>query len=216
LQDEYNNSDELSLHVVPEGLPPAPLLISVTPSELRSSEDPEDKWLVLRGHNFIKEDTKVFVMDDNPEELETKFISSREIRALLPRSYVSGPQSITIHVESVSNPFLASRHLPLEILTLEGHHTEPFDPSYPEVSPELITVNDGSGYLVIPPQGATQPTVVTLTGRNLTKAAVVVASADLGEDHPLKTIFISPTELHAVVPTDIWGTRGVTFFLTLN
>jgi hypothetical protein len=102
LQDGYNNSEELSLQVIPEGLPPAPSLDSVTPSEIRSSENPEDKWLILRGHNFIKDNTKVFLNDSDLEELETKFISSREIKALLPASYLSGPHHITIHVESAS------------------------------------------------------------------------------------------------------------------
>lgn len=215
LQDGFNNSDELSLQVVPEGLPLAPTLDSVKPSQLRSSENPEDKWILLRGRNFVKGNSKVFVMD-YPEELETKFISSLEIKALLPRSYLSGPQNITIHVESASDPFLASRHLPLEILTIEGHHTEPFDSSNPQWSPQLITVNDGSGYLVLPPMGAIQRTVVILKGRNFTKSAVVLAQADLGEDHPLKTIFISPTKLQAILPTDIWGARGVNYSLKLQ
>jgi len=153
LEDGYNNSDALSLWVVPEGFPPAPSLESVTPAEIRTSENPQDKWLILRGRNFIKDNTKVFLNDSDLEELETKLISHREVKALLPSSYLSGPRKISIHVESASDPVPASQHLILEILTVEGHHAVPFDPycPKPEECPELISVNDGCGYLVIPP-----------------------------------------------------------------
>jgi hypothetical protein len=206
LENDVSNSEPVDLRVVPPGLPPAPVLSSISPDRLAPSENPRDRWITMDGMNFRKGDTRVLT-DSIPGELEVRFISTGRLLAMVPAVWLSGTTRVKIHLESARDSDLASRTLVLVILKPGA--------KMPVIDPNLDSVNDG--YVVIPPSRWARPTTVRLLGSGFLPNAVVMAEAD-GQQADLKTTYLSSHELRAVVPTDIWSVRSfrVTFNFTLN
>ncbi|HKN76583.1 MAG TPA: IPT/TIG domain-containing protein [Candidatus Acidoferrum sp.] len=206
LENDVSNSyPPVPFRIVPPGLPPAPTLASISPSQFPSSREPADKWITLQGDNFQKGDTKVMT-GSIPDELDAKFISAHRMRALIPAWWLSGPSRMKIHLESALDSDLASRTLPFTVLNTVG------DVSPDPIPPVLNSVNDG--HVVMPASREARPTTVRLLGSNFRPNAQVTATVD-GEARALKTVFVSSHELRVVVPTDLWSLRFfvMTFFV---
>jgi Bacterial Ig-like domain/Metallo-peptidase family M12B Reprolysin-like/IPT/TIG domain len=199
-----SNSNGLTFSVVPPGLPLGPTLNSINPTQLPSNTDPIDTWITLTGTNFISGDTLVKT-DSIPDALDTQFISSTQIQALVPAGWLTGPTIVQIHLESASDSDLASQSLTLEVLNTVGATINP-------IGPELQSVNDG---YIVPPSDTTQPTTVTITGDGFQPGAQVVAIAD-GVEQVLVTTVVSPSRIQAVVPKNLWSEKDlkVTFTAT--
>lgn len=207
LENDVSNSyPPVPLRIVPSGLPPAPTLTSILPSQLPSSREPADKWITLLGDNFQKGDTRVMT-GSIPDELDAKFVSAHRMRALIPAWLLSGPSRMEIHVESTLDSDLASRTLPLTVLNTVG------DVSPDPIPPVLDSVNDG--YVVMPESREALPVAVRLLGSDFRPNAQVSATVD-GEARALKTVFVSSHELRAVVPTDIWSLRFFVMTFVIN
>jgi hypothetical protein len=206
LENDVSNSyPPVPLRIVRPGLPPAPTLASISPSQLPSSREPADKWVTLQGDNFQKGETKVMT-GSIPDELDTKFVSPHRMLALIPAWWLSGPSRMNIHLESALDSDLASRTLPLTVLNTVG------DVSPDPIPPVLDSVNDG--YVVMPASREARPVTVRLLGSDFRHNAQVTATVD-GDARALKTVFVSSRELRAIVPADLWSLRFfvMTFFI---
>jgi hypothetical protein len=198
LENDVSNSyPPAALRIVPPGLPPTPTLTSISPSQLPSSREPADKWIMLQGDNFQKGDTKVMT-SSIPDELDTRFVSAHRMLALVPAWWLSGPSHMDIHLESALDSDLASRTLPLTVLNTVGDVSPGPNP------PVLNSVNDG--HVVMPASREARPANVRLMGSNFRANAQVTVTVD-GEARALKTVFVSSRELRVVVPTDLWSLR---------
>jgi hypothetical protein len=207
LENDVSNSyPPVTLRIVPPGLPPAPTLTSITPSQLPSSREPADKWIMLQGDNFQKGDTKVMT-GSIPDELDTKFVAAHRMRALIPAWRLSGPSRMEIHLESALDSDLASRTLPLTVLNTVG------DVSPDPIPPVLDSVNDG--HVVMPASREARPVTVRLLGSDFRPNAQVTATVD-GEARALKPVFVSPRELRVAVPTDLWSLRFFVMTFLIN
>lgn len=58
-------SNDYTIHIVPPGLPPAPTLTSINPSQLALTDTPQDALVVLSGTNFVVGDTVVRADSEN-------------------------------------------------------------------------------------------------------------------------------------------------------
>jgi hypothetical protein len=197
LENDVSNSGPRSLRIVPPGLPPAPVLNSISPSRLPSGAEPKDKWVTLHGDNFRKGDTRVMT-DSIPDEFDSKFVSVHEMRALSPAAWMSGPTRADIHLESTRDADLASRILSLTILNTVG------DTLPGPIRPTLDSANDG--YVVMPASREAPPVTVTLRGRDFHPKSRAVATVG-GDDRELKTVLVSSHELRAIVPAELWSLR---------
>jgi hypothetical protein len=207
LENDVSNSyPPVALRIVPPGLPPAPTLTSISPSQLPSSREPTDKWIMLQGDNFQKGDTKVMT-GSIPDELDTKFVSAHRMLVLVPAWWLSGPSRMDIHLESALDSDLASRTLPLTVLNTVG------DVSPGPIPPVLNSVNDG--HVVMPTSREARPATVMLLGSNFRPEAQVTATVD-GDARALKTVFVSSRELRVVVPTDLWSLRFFVMTFLIN
>lgn len=204
VENDFSNSDHLPLLIVPAGLPPMPTLYSISPSALPARDSPADRWITLTGSNFRKGDTRVLT-DDIPDELDSRFVSENQMRALIPAWRLSGSLRLNIHVESASDADLASKPLPFSVFDKKMD-----TPSW--VQPFLDSVNDG--YVTMPESREARPVTVKLLGSNFRPHSTVIATVE-GEDCALSTAFVSPHELRALVPTDLWSQNSfiVTFHI---
>ena len=207
LENDVSNSyPPVPLRIVRPGLPPAPTLASISPSQLPSSREPADKWITLQGDNFLKGDTKVMT-GTIPDELDAKFVSAHRMQALIPAWWLSGPSRMNIHLESALDSDLASRTLPLTVLNTVG------DISPDPIPPVLDSVNDG--YVVMPASREARPVTVRLLGSAFRHNAQVTATVD-GDARALKTAFVSSRELRAIVPADLWSLRFFVMTFLIN
>jgi len=199
-----SNSNELTFRVVPTGLPPAPVLNTIAPTQLASTTNPIDTWITLTGSNFVNGDTLV-KSDSYPDVLDTQFVSSTQMQALVPAGWLAGPTEVQIHLESASDSDLASQSLVLDVLNTVGATVYP-------AGPEAISINDG--FVSLPDSSATQPTTVTISGNGFQAGAQVSASVD-GIDQALPTVFVSPSIVQATVPKPLWSQKNLNVSLNV-
>jgi hypothetical protein len=179
------------LKVVVPGLPDAPDLTAIEPVRLPSSHSPSDTWITLRGTNFVDGDTLV-IANAFMGRMRTEFVSGNELRALVPRFWLTGPGMIDIRVESAQDSDLASGDITLEILNTINAVLPPV-----RTFPVAKAVNDG--YVPILPFGATGDIPVEITGINFVPGSRVeaVIGRRVYEFTPYE---ISETALSILVP----------------
>ena len=197
------SSNNLTFDVVPQGLPPAPVLTSISPSQLPSSLTPTDTSITIDGSNFIRDDTEV-ITSSIPAKLDMTLVSSTQIQATVPAWLLSGPSTLTIQLASASVPYLKSQSLPLQILNDVG------DPVLP-APVEVNSVNDG--FVSLPAPAANQPTTITVAGNGFQPGAQIFAMTDTAQQ-ALATTVVSSSELQAQIPTSLWSEQD--FMVTFN
>ena len=187
------------LKIVIPGLPNAPELTTLEPSQLPSSLNPTATWITLRGSNFIDGDS-VVIANTLLDKMQTEFVSENEIRALVPRLWQAGPGLIDIHVESAQDSDLMSGDLTLEILnTVNIVLSTP-----PRTIPFVTVVNDG--YIPVPPFGTKGNIPVEITGVNFELGSTVEAVIG-NKAYEFTPHEITETSMTFYVPVEILSIR---------
>jgi hypothetical protein len=188
-------SNSLAFRAVAPGTPVVPTLAALSPAMLPStSSDTVDTWITLNGSDFKNGDS-VVKTSSIPTTLTTQFVSSTQLRALVPGWWLAGPKTVRIHVESATDPDTASEEQVLQVSNDVGSLVDPPDPV-------LNTVNDG--FVPLLPSSATSPAQVDVFGEGFQPGTQVVATVD-DVDMPLQTTVLSASHLQAVVPNDFFG-----------
>ncbi|TVX89444.1 IPT/TIG domain-containing protein [Paenibacillus agilis] len=150
-----------------EYLHPVPVLTSITPNK---GDMAGQYYVTLAGENFHSGS----VVSINNVPARTVFISSKELRALVPASTVHGPVAVKIVNGTLSE------------VSAEGAFTY----NAPPVPEKLELMN------ITPDNGAMAGNYyITLTGKGFTKDSKVSIN-----NTEVRTIFVSATELSALVP----------------
>ena len=183
-------------------LPGAPELLTLEPSQLPSSLTPSDTWITLRGVNFVEGDT-VVITDALPSKIRTmEFVSENEIRALVPRFWLRGPNYISVHVESARDPDLSSGKLALEVLNTVNIKLPPPPPKRP-----IIRVVNNDGYLLQPPHGTTGNIPVSISGIYFDPGSTVEAIIG-NQTHEFVPYEVSETAMSFYLPAELIRTRA--------
>ena len=205
-------SKRAQLKIVPPGLPDAPELLTLEPFQLPSSLSPSDTWITLRGTNFVESDT-IVIANALPGRMQTEFVSENEIRALVPKFWLRGPDYINVHVESAQDPDLASGKLTLEILNTVNIKL----PSRKPIIGPIIRVVNNDGYLPQPPSGTTGNIPVSISGINFEPGSTVEAYIIGNRKHEFVPYEVSETALAFYIPAELIRARvfQATLLLTL-
>lgn len=200
-----SESNTVTVSVVPAGLPPAPSLISINPSQLPSSEDPQPTWVTLTGSNFVQDDTVVKPSFTAPP-LQTQVVSDSQMKVLIPAIWQVTPMSLQLHAESSQDPALKSQAINFEILNT-ANILQPATP------PVITAVGDGFVRLATSPSDPA--TTVTLEGSNFQPGSQVVINVD-GVTTTVPATSVSPTTLQAQIPAQTFDLKTYTFSLDLQ
>ena len=204
-------SDTHILKIVEYALPDAPVLSSITPSQLNSSWNPADTWITIHGSNFIDNDT-VVKSDHIPSELETEFISTNELRVLIPALWLSGPNRKYLRAESLTNVDLVSQALTLEILNTIGLNVPPIAPIISGINGNSTS---GNSYVPLAPNPTSASTIVKITGEGFNPGAKVSTMVN-GMWYDLQTTFINSRELSATVTAELFSQRYFASIMSLS
>jgi hypothetical protein len=229
-----NASNSYTIRVVPAGLPPAPTLTSIDPSQLLPSDDPQDTWITLTGTNFVPGDTiarAAFEDQEAPPELAVQVTSSTSMQVLIPAEWLFTVVQTSLHVESGKFPDLKSQEVNFEIgdasnpVQIAGQPTAttPTNPTdgtadgvvlpAPPQSPVLTSVGDG--FVALAPAGTTEPTTVMLQGSGFQQGSSVVVDID-GTQTMLSPVSVSDNQIEVQVPASLFGLRTYTFDFQVN
>jgi hypothetical protein len=193
----------------------SPVLDSVQPSEVSADEAEKGAVTVhLHGSGF-KSSSKVTLSLENASDLnqgglQPEFISANELRIDLPTHYFvyDGKWSAVRPVRLwVANEDVLHISGPQEIRILPSAHLPPYPPqtSLPvitQISPYPVPLMEPGGPLSIP---------LTVQGTNFRKGQLVVAEIDRDEKVKLKTLYVSPQELQAWLPINMWSEHRLRF-----
>ena len=203
-------SDTHILKIVEYALPDAPVLSSITPSQLNSSWNPVDTWITIHGSNFIDNDT-IVESDHIPSELETEFVSVNELRALVPAVWMSGPARIHLRAVSLSDSDIVSQEITLEVLNTIMLNLPPMAPIIYGVNGSQDIAN---GYVPLAASPSSASTTVKITGEGFISGAKVRATIN-GKRYDLATEFINSRDLSTTVTSELFSRRNFTATLTL-
>ena len=197
-------SNIVTISVVPSGLPPVPVLTSIDPPQLASTQNPQDMWITLSGNNFVSGDTVVQMLP-SPQNLQTRIISSTQLQVLIPAIWQLTPQNKLVHLESRQDPTLRSLDVPFSIDNTLGF-------LLPPVRPEVNSVADGFVPLATSVGGPSTP--VVLKGTNFQPGATVSVEAD-GSQTQLTPTSVSANQMQLEIPSSLFAVRSYTFSIDL-
>jgi hypothetical protein len=229
-----SQSNDYTVHVVPAGLPPGPMLVSIDPSQIPLPDSPQDIVITLTGANFVAGDTvvKTGANDPNvPTELAAQVISATSMQLTIPAAWQISPATIPLYVQSTQFPILMSDPLdfqigdgiPLAQLAGSSNQITPTDngaiitdrdpiPAQP-VPPVLTSVGDG--FVPLAASDATQATEVTLQGSGFQSGGTVAVSVD-GFQTMLTPDSVSDSQIQLKLPPSLFKLRTYTFDLQVN
>lgn len=198
----------------------SPVLDSVEPSEVSADEAEKGAVTVhLHGSGF-KSGSKVTLSLENASDLnqgglQPEFISANELRIDLPTKYFvyDGKWSAVRPVRLwVANDDILHISEPQEIRVLPSPHLPPYPsqtslPVITQISPYPVPLMEPGGPLSIP---------LTVQGTNFRRGQLVAAAVDRDDKVKLKTLYISPQELQAWLPSETWSEHRLRFRLVVN
>jgi hypothetical protein len=198
----------------------SPVLDSVEPSEVSADEAEKGAVTVhLHGSGF-KSSSRVALSLENASDLEQgglqpEFISANELRIDLPTQYfvIDGKWNAVRPVRLwVANDDVLHISEPQEIRISPSAHL----PSYP--SQALLPVITQISPYPVPLMEPGGPTSIPLTvqGTNFRRGQLVVAENDRDEEVKLKTLYVSPQELQAWLPSKTWSEHRLRFRLVVS
>ncbi len=185
----------------------APMLDSVEPSEILPEEAENGPVeLILHGERFTP-DSKVILGLDQADNLQnaipSKYVSSSEIRVSLPSQDLIGPshqrrtEKVRFYVSNGS-PTLISEEA---VLKVNASRKYP-DPPQPRPRSEIENVSP----FPVKRMDASSPEGLELQifGKDFRSDEWIIAETDNDETR-LRTEFVSPRELRAWLPREVWG-----------
>lgn len=198
----------------------SPVLASVEPSEVSADEAEKGTVTVrLRGSGF-KSSSRVTLSLENANDLDqgglkAEFVSANELRIELPAQYflIDDKWSVTSPVRLwVANDDVLHVSEPQEIRVSPSAHFPPYPSPAPvalvtEISPYPVPLMKPGGPLLIP---------LTVKGTNFRSGESVVAVNDRNEEVKLKTLYVSPQELRAWVPSKVWSEHRLRYRLVVR
>ena len=210
------DSNSLPFKVVPAGLAPSPVLVSVEPGQLMAGS--AGTWVVLHGH-FVKDLHQVY-LSAMGSPLVSIYYSPGELRALVPEGLLRRSGRLTVSVASIEDVDLVSDGRVLEVvdeaanaglaMPSSGKTTSSDESPQPKIArldpPDVPYI----------PAGTNQTRDVRLFGDGFAPGAQVFARIDGGEPRPLPTEYISPGELRATLTKEEWGTHEIRASLVLD
>jgi len=198
----------------------SPVLDSVEPSEVSADEAEKGTVTVhLRGSGF-KSSSRVALSLENASDLEQgglqpDFISANELRIDLPMQYfvIDGKWSAIRPVRLwVANDDVLHISEPQEIRISPSAHLPPYPTQAPlpvitQISPYPVPLMEPGDPLSIP---------LTVQGTNFRRGQLVVAVNERDEEVKLKTLYVSPQELRAWLPSKAWSEHRLRYRLVVR
>jgi hypothetical protein len=156
LMNSFNQSNVIVIKAVPPGLPPAPIVTSITPAELPAMDSPQDIVVSLHGSNFIPGDTIVSSAYAS-QPLTYTVVSPNQIDVVVPAIWQIYPLNTQFIVSSAQDSDLQSAPLDFAV---DNTLNALLDPQ----PPEIVSVND-DGYVALAEPASNKPVkikVITL------------------------------------------------------
>lgn len=203
------NLGPITVHVMSKD---RPVLTGIEPTSISADSAADGLTIRLLGSGFTPESRAVTVFAENVHDLATKtvFVSPNELQVSLDAGY-SGVDSESTRADRIQ--FWVTNGDDLHVSDAQELHILPT--ATRPLRSKLVPLITSTSPYPVPLMDSQSPAFLELSvyGDNFREDLSVVASNDDVQGVKLKTEYISPQELHALLPRELWQVHRYSFRL---